>query len=78
MSRWHPVVRDMDLWREFGACLRRARIEHRLKQGELAGRIGVTSAAVSSWERAVRIPDKDTIIQLMVALRGNEGWYLNE
>lgn len=78
MSRWHPRSQNIQLWQRFGDCLKQARLDHGLTQKELGGRIGVTSAAVSSWERAVRIPDKDTIIQLMVALRGNEGWYLNE
>ena len=40
------------------------RRQYKLSQEKLAALIGVSSTAVSKWERAVSIPDIDTICRL--------------
>ena len=41
--------------------LRRLRAERRLKQSDVANAIGVTSQAISQWERAVSQPTSDKL-----------------
>lgn len=76
MSRWHPRSQNIQLWQRFGDCLKQARLDHGLTQKELGGRVGLTGQAISSYERVVKRPDHKTIQQLIVALFGDEGWYL--
>lgn len=44
------------LYEELGLELRRARIERRLEQTELAERVGVTARTIRSWEAGVGRP----------------------
>ena len=68
--------KNIQLWQRFGDCLKQARLDHGLTQRELGGRVGLTGQAISSYERVVKRPDHKTIQQLIVALFGDEGWYL--
>lgn len=44
------------------------RIEHGMKQAELAEKAGISSVLVSLYERGVHFPRKDTLVALAKAL----------
>jgi transcriptional regulator with XRE-family HTH domain len=58
--------------KELGERLRRARSEAHLSQAELAARIGMTSAAISRWEKGLNEPRKRAIGALARVLPGFE------
>ena len=52
----------------FGRHLRALRKKHDLTQAQLAERSGLSTNAISSFERAVRFPDRDSMNALADAL----------
>ena len=53
---------------EFASQLRAARAKTRMTQAELGELVGVDGSSVSSWERGERLPSRDRVYRLYVAL----------
>ncbi len=66
-------LRDRGLRAEVGARLRLARRRRGLTQRQLAGRLGVSAAAVCLWERGERSLDTQTLCRLAAALACRPG-----
>ena len=54
--------------RPMSQAIRAARGEHRLTQGELAARIGVSQGTVSFWERGLETPTVEHLILLALEM----------
>jgi transcriptional regulator with XRE-family HTH domain len=57
---------------EFASLLRAARAKARMTQAELGTLIGVDGSSVSAWERGERLPSRDRVYRLYVALNIKE------
>lgn len=49
---------------DLGARLKKLRIEHNMTQSQVAQRIGVSKAVISSYETTSRFPSYDVLIKL--------------
>ena len=54
--------------RSMSQAIHATRVEHRLTQGELAARIGVSQGTVSFWERGLETPTVEHLILLALEL----------
>lgn len=59
---------DEAAFSEFASLLRAARARARMTQAELGALVGVDGSSVSSWERGERLPSRDRVYRLYVAL----------
>ena len=57
---------------DFASLLRGARAKARMTQAELGALVGVDGSSVSSWERGERLPSRDRVYKLYVALNVKE------
>jgi DNA-binding XRE family transcriptional regulator len=57
---------------DFGATLRSLRVHERVKQGDLAERLGLHRNTIGAWERGDYLPDLTTVHQIANLLRLNE------
>jgi len=58
-----------------GRALRRFRLLHGIKQGDVAERLAVTQASVSRWESGAHLPEpamRDRILAMIAARAGND------
>ncbi len=60
-----------------GNRIKAARAKLRLSQKELGERFGISSAAVSAWERDETVPEFDRLRQLPAVLKIPASWLLN-
>lgn len=60
----------------FGEKLKQVRIEKRLKQSELAKKLGVTNTTISNWENNVSKPDLDMLSYICGVLEIKAGYFL--
>lgn len=51
-----------------GELLRRARARHKVKQSELARRVGTTQSVISDYERGARSPTVAYLAEMLAAL----------
>ncbi len=49
-------------------AIRGARLEHKLTQGELAARVGVSQSTISFWESSIETPTVEHLIVLALEL----------
>ena len=49
---------------DVGLAIRLLRMEHRMKQKELARRLAISQAQVSDWERNVKLPPMKHFLKL--------------
>ena len=54
--------------KNFGSRLKELRIEKRLKQAELAQKVGVSGMTISQWERSDTVPSGPNLLSLATAL----------
>ena len=59
---------DEGAFSEFASLLRAARAKARMTQAELGALVGVDGSSVSAWERGERLPSRDRVYRLYVAL----------
>ena len=48
----------------FGERLKKLRIDNKMTQTQVAGRVGVATSAISSYESGVRLPSYNTLVKL--------------
>lgn len=65
---------DPDARKAFGARLRSRRRDLRLKQRQLAAKIGCTPETVSNWELGKSYPVRHSIFKLAKALQCDRLW----
>jgi transcriptional regulator with XRE-family HTH domain len=60
--------------RDFGRAVQEARAEREWSQEYLGNQVGASQAAVAAWEKAVNVPDPETVFRLerTLGLRAGE------
>lgn len=62
---------------EFGARLKAARKNKKLRQSDVAVKVFVTKDAVLKWEGGKRLPTLDTVCRLAKLLDVSAGWLVS-
>ena len=56
----------------FGQLLKDARLKRKLRQDELADKVGLTQSAISQFEKGLRVPSRDNLQKIAAILEVSE------
>jgi transcriptional regulator with XRE-family HTH domain len=65
---------DLELKERIAARLKDAREESGKSRAEVAGILGLSESSVGNWERAYRLPDRETIDQIAAIYVKSPAW----